>query len=168
MNCDISLDLTWSKKCVMSFAVGKTEFGIPDTKPPFITLSNEENSKLLKQLESGFKRKTNWNKYQSELKQLPQNKYLSYLTDPSFQGVNKLFILSFENVTDREVYRKYYIPNIEIKDYNFIFKERNFFDQPTKNDLKIYDNIIKIATGQEMITQLAVSQVIPISRNITS
>ena len=84
MNCDISLDLTWSKKCVMSFAVGKTEFGIPDTKPPFITLSNEENSKLLKQLESGFKRKTNWNKYQSELKQLPQNKYLSYLTDPSF------------------------------------------------------------------------------------
>ena len=62
MNCEISLNLTWSKKCVMSFAVGKTEFGILDTKPPFVTLSTEENSKLLKQLESGFKRKNNWNK----------------------------------------------------------------------------------------------------------
>ena len=61
MNCEISLNLTWSKKCVMSFAVGKTEFGILDTKPPFVTLSTEENSKLLKQLESGFKRKNNWN-----------------------------------------------------------------------------------------------------------
>ena len=63
INCEISLDLTWSKKCVMSFAVGKTEFRIPESKPPFITLWTEENSKLLKQLESGFKRKTNWNKY---------------------------------------------------------------------------------------------------------
>ena len=84
MNCEISLNLTWSKKRVMSFAVGKTEFGILDTKPPFVTLSTEENSKLLKQLESGFKRKNNWNKYQSELKQLPQNRYLSYLTDRRF------------------------------------------------------------------------------------
>ena len=55
-------------------------------------------------LESGFKRTTDWNKYQSELKALPQNRFLNYLIDPSFQGVIRLFILPFENETNREVY----------------------------------------------------------------
>ena len=79
---------------------------------------------------------------------LPRNRYLYYLIDPSFQGVNRLFVSSFENETDREVRTKYYISNVEIKDYNFIIDGRNFFDQPIKNDLKIYDNIGKIAAGQ--------------------
>ena len=55
---------------------------------------------LFKQLESGFKRTINWNNYQAELKTLPQNRYLNYLIDPSFQGVNKLFDLPFSNESD--------------------------------------------------------------------
>ena len=101
----------------------------------------------MKKLESYFKRTINWNKYQSRSEQLPQDRYLSYLIDPTFQGVNRLFILSFENKDDRNVHTKYFIPNVEIKDYNVI-DGRNFFDQTIKNDLKTYDNIRKIATGQ--------------------
>ena len=101
----------------------------------------------MKKLESYFKRTINWNKYQSRLEQLPQNRYLNYLIDQTFQGVNRLFILSFENKDDRNVHTKYFIPNVEIKDYNVI-DGRNFFDQTIKNDLKTYDNIGKIATGQ--------------------
>ena len=75
IDCYIILDLTWSKKRVNSSAVGKTKFAITDTKlyVPVATLSTEDNVKLLKQLESGFKRTISWNKYQFELKTFPQN-----------------------------------------------------------------------------------------------
>ena len=73
---------------------------------------------------------------------------MSYLTDPSFHGVNRLFVLPFENETDREVHNKYYLPNVEIKDCNVIIDGINLFDKPIKNNLKTYDNIRKISTGQ--------------------
>ena len=65
--CEISLDLTWSKICVISSAVEITEFKITDTKlfVLIVTLSTGNNVKLLKQLESGFKRTINWNKISS-------------------------------------------------------------------------------------------------------
>ena len=59
--------------------------------------------------------------------------------------MNRAFVLLFENRTDRKVNRKYYIPKVEIKDYNVITDEKNFFDKPIRNALKIFDNI---ATGQ--------------------
>ena len=102
----------------------------------------------MKQLESGFKRTIDWNKYHPKFKTFPQNRYFNYLIDPSFQAVNRLFVLPFENETDREVHAKYFLPNEEIKDYNVIIDERNFFDQPIKNDFKTYDNIRKISTDQ--------------------
>ena len=150
INCDISFDLTWSKKCAISSAVGKTEFATTDTKlyVPVVTLSTEDNVNLLKQLESGFKRTINWNKYRPKFETLPQNRYFNYLIDPSFQGVNKLVVILFENETDREVHTKYYPPSEEIKDYDVIIDGRNFFDQPIKNDFKANNNIRKIATGQ--------------------
>ena len=70
INCETSLILTWSKKCVISSATGKTEFTITDTLKlyvPVVTLSTEDNIKLLEQLESGFRRTINWNKYQSKM-----------------------------------------------------------------------------------------------------
>ena len=95
------------------------------TKPyvPVVTFSTEGNVKLLKQLESGFKRKINWNKNQSKLTEQAQNRYLDYLVDPSFQGVNRLFVLSFENKTDREVHTGSYLLKKEI---------RNFSEKPIK------------------------------------
>ena len=97
-NCEIILSLTWSKKYVISSAVGKTEFKTTDKKlyVPVVTLSTEDNLKLLQQLEPGFKRTINWNKYQPELKAFSQNRYLNYLIDPSFQGVNIFFVLPFK------------------------------------------------------------------------
>ena len=76
------------------------------------------------------------------------NPYLDYLTDPSFQGVNRLFVLSIENSPDRRVNIKYHLPKVEIKDYNVMINGRKFFDQPVKNKFNTYDNIRKIATGQ--------------------
>ena len=102
---------------------------------------------LLKQLESGFKRTINWNKYHSKNSSQAQNRYLNVLIDPRFQRVNRLFVLSFEDDDDRKSYKQYYLPTVELKDYNVVIDGRNFFNQPIKNDLKTY-NIRKISTGQ--------------------
>ena len=76
-----------------------TLFPITDTKlyVPVLTLSTQDNAKLLEQLKSGFKRTINWNNYQTKISTKRQNQYLDFLIDPSFQGVNRLFVLSFEN-----------------------------------------------------------------------
>ena len=76
------------------------------------------------------------------------NSDLDYLIDPNFQGVNRLFVLLFENTTDRTVHTKYYLPTIEIKDYNVIIEGQNFCDQPVKSNLRTYDNIRKNGAGQ--------------------
>ena len=64
------------------------------------------------------------------------------------QGVNKPFVLSFENTTGRTVHTKYYLPTVEIEDYNLTIDGQNIFDQPVKNNLRTYDNIRKIVIGQ--------------------
>ena len=68
------------------------------------------------------------NKYQFKLEQKVQNRYLNYLFDPSFQGVNRLFVLSSESKDYRNVDTKYFIPNLKIKDYNIIIDGKNLFD----------------------------------------
>ena len=89
----------------------------------------------------------NWNKYQSKVTIPAQNLYLNYLVDPSFQGVNKAFVRSFENTTDTAVHTKS-LTTVEIKkDYNLMIDGRNFSYQSVKNNLRTYDNIRKIATG---------------------
>ena len=80
------------------------------------------------------------------------NPYSDYLIDPSFQGVKRLFVLLFENSTDRKVPTKYYLPTVEIKDYNIMIDKyydgQNVFDQPVKNYLNAYYKIWKLAIGQ--------------------
>ena len=102
INCEISLQLKWSRICIIVAGTTNNQnpsFQINDTKlyVPAITLSFQKNIKILKQLESGFKRKINWNEYLAKTTNQPRNRYLDYLTDPSFQGVNNLFVLSFED-----------------------------------------------------------------------
>ena len=79
---------------------------------------------------------------------LAQNPNLNHLVEPSFQGVNRLFVLAFENDTRRTSAKGYYLPIVEIKDYNIMINGENFFDQPIKNNRVTYENIRKIATGQ--------------------
>ena len=78
---------------------------------------------------------------------LAQNANSNHLIEPSFQGVNKLFVLAFENDAQRTSNERFCIPNVEIKDHNVMIDGKNFFDQPVNNDKVTYDNIRKIATG---------------------
>ena len=73
---------------------------------------------------------------------------LNHLVEPSFQGINRLFVWAFENDTQRTRSKRYYLANLEIKDYNVMIDRKNVFDQPIKNDKITYDNIRKITTGQ--------------------
>ena len=112
-----------------------------------VTLSIQDNAELLPQLKSGFKRKINWNKYLAKPALLPQNPNLNHLIEPSFQGVNRPFIIAFENEDQRISNKGYYLPNLEVKDYNVMIEGKNFFDQPVKNTKVTHENIRKIATG---------------------
>ena len=88
------------------------------------------------------------NKYEPKKSSEAPNPYLDFLINPSFQGVNMHFILSFENEENRTDHTKYYLPTVKIKDYNAMIDGRNFFYQSVKNNLKIYDNIRRITIGQ--------------------
>ena len=152
-NCKVNLILTWSSACVListNIPNQAAIFEITDTKlyVPVVTLSTQENTKFLQQLKSGFKRVINWNKYLSKPELLAQNPNLNHLVEPSFQGINRLFVLAFENDDDRISDEKYYLPTVEIKDYNIVINVENFFDQPIKNNKVTYESIRKIATGQ--------------------
>ena len=150
INCEVNLILTWSSTCVITHSNGAGTFPITDTKlyVPIVTLSTQENTKLLQQLKSGFKSVINWNKYLSKPESFRRNANLNYLVEPSFQGINKLFALAFEGDTQGTSHSGYYLPNVEIKDYNIMINEENFFDQPIKNNKATYENIRKNATGQ--------------------
>ena len=67
---------------------------------------------------SGLKRTITCNNYQSDPKTFVQNQYLNHLHDASFKGVNRLFVLSFENENDRTSYLEYYLPKVETEDCN--------------------------------------------------
>ena len=153
INCEVNLILTWSSTCVListNVPNQSATFAITDTKlyVPVVILSTQENTNFLQQLKSGFKRVINWNKYLSKPELLAQNPNLNHLTEPSFQGVNRLFVLAFENDDARTSYNEYYLPTVEIKDYNIMINGENFFDQPIESNKVTYENIRKIATGQ--------------------
>ena len=136
INCEVGLILIWSPTCVITNSTGQGKFKITDTNlyVPVVTLSTNDNEKLLEQLKSGFKRAINWSKYLSKLALLAQNPNLSYLLEPSFQGVNRLFVLAFGDDAQRKVHSGDYIPNVVIKHYNVMINEEKFFDQPIKDN----------------------------------
>ena len=154
INCEIELILTWSRNCVMIYTDVNNQnptFTITETNlyVPVVTLSTQYNVKLLPQLKYGFKRTISWNKYLAKAELLAENLILNHLIEPSFQGVNRLFVLAFEDDAQRTSNKRYYIPNVEIKDYNIMIDGKNFFDQPINNMIKTYENIRKITIGQE-------------------
>ena len=131
INYEVNLILTWSSTCVListNVPNQSATFAITDKKlyVPIVTLSTQENTKFLQQLKSGFKRVINWNKYLSKPELLAQNPNLNHFVEPSFQGVNRLFVLAFENDDDRRSYNEYYLPTVEIKDYIIMINGENF------------------------------------------
>ena len=129
-------------------------FKIIDTKlhVPVVTLSTENDNKLLEQLGTGFKRTIKWNKYRSEMTNQTKNNNLNYLIDPTFTKVNRLFVLSFENENDRTSFSKYYVPNVQIKDFNVLIDGKSFFDMPIKNEEETYEQIIEMGRNNDYTT----------------
>ena len=137
VNCEINIILTWSANCVIVYTdVANQGATFATTKStlyvPVATLSAQNNAKLLQQLKPGFKRTINWNKYLSKPELLAINPNLNHLVEQSFQGGNRLFVLVFEEDTQRTSDKRYYLPNVEIKDYNVMIFGKNAFDQPVK------------------------------------
>ena len=100
-------------------------------------MSKENDKKLLEQLKSGFKRILKWNKYRSQMTVQNNNNNLNYLIDPTFTNVNRLFVLSFSrdnNTNSRDSFSHYYVPNVEVKDFNVLIDGKSFFDLPVKNE----------------------------------
>ena len=71
-----------------------------------------------------------------------QNNNLNYLINPTFTKINRLFVLSFENEHDRRSFSKYYVPNVQIKDFNVLIDRKNFFGMPIKNEKERYQQSI--------------------------
>ena len=115
VNCEVNLNLSCSANCVLSTAANQAEkFTITNIKfyVLFVTLLTQDNAKLLQRMGLSFKTTINWNKYQSKVTIERQNQYFEKLIDPSLQGVNRIFVLSFEN-NDHKIY---FLVTVEIKD----------------------------------------------------
>ena len=103
INCEISLNLTWSKNCVITRKA--TRDADPDADPAVnavnnrtnatfkitntklyvsaVTLSTEDDNKFLEELKTGFRRPFKWNKYRSEKSNQAKTNNLNYLIDPT-------------------------------------------------------------------------------------
>ena len=80
----------------------------------------------------------------SEMSNQTKNYNLNYLTDPTFDNVNRLFVLSYENEDDRTSFHKYYTANVEIESFNVLLDIKRFFEQPVKNLEETYEKITQI------------------------
>ena len=142
----------------MSNTAGATTFKIQSKRlyVPVVTLSAKDNINLTKQLNEGFKRLVYWNEYKSKIKtkNLNNNDLTRFPLGALFQGVNRLFVLAFDNTNNglnkvaRNSYRKYFLPRVGITDYNVLINGRNLYDQPINDQFKKYDEIKNIATRQ--------------------
>ena len=186
VNFKIDLELTWNKDCMISSVDAATgqvvSFMITNTKlhVPIVTLSTKDNNNLTQQLNDGFKRSTYWNQYVSKpFLETPHKKtgITRFALDATFQGVNRVFVLAFEdtrvkdpaidannpapqnlaaNRVIRNSYRKYFVLRVDITSYNVLIDGRNFYDQPINIQL---ENMMKLERSQlekEIITRLDV------------
>ena len=134
-------------------------FTITDAKlyVPIVTLSAEGNEKLSKLLSEEFKRPVYWNAYKVIAeKSHNANIPLRDTINSSCQGINRLFALAYEDDDNRvtaDSHRRYFLPRLEIKNYNIEIDGSNFYDQPIDNQetndlIKQYDVLRKVSTGQ--------------------
>ena len=171
ISCEVSLELKWNKNCVItSLEERQVDAGPPvvrDNAPtgatlaindcklyiPAVTLSKDNEIKLLTNLKSGFKREITWNKYRSQMTTEAVNNNLNILIDPTFTNVNRLFVLAYGQVNDdRHSFSQFYLPNVMIKDYNVIIDKLAFSDLPIKTEEEAYEKIIHISRNNEYTT----------------
>ena len=155
INCKIKLNLTWKKECMLSTGAGETVFIINDTKLYIlvVTLSKEDNKDFIEQQNKGFQRYIYWNKYKTkEINEDADANVFKYINlDPSFQGVNGLFVMAYNRVDGqptRNGQRKYYLPRINLNKYKVIIDGRNFYDNPIESDIEKYRELKKVMIGK--------------------
>ena len=167
ISCEVSLELKWNKNCVIT-SLERRQVGtrprnnaptgatlaINDCKlyVPVVTLSKDDEIKLLTNLKSGFKRETIWNKYRSQMTTEAINNNLNTLVDPTFTNVNRLFSLAYQTADDRQSYSQFYLSKVMVKDYNVIIDKLAFFDLPIKTEEEAYEKIIDISRNNEYTT----------------
>ena len=81
-----------------------------------------------------------------------KNNNLNYLIDPTFTNLNRLFVLSFKNEDDGTSFSKYYLPRIQIKDFNVLIDRKPFFEIPVKNKEEAYEHIIEMSKNNDYTT----------------
>ena len=169
-SCEVSLELKWDKNCVITnLERRQVDAGPPvvrDNTPtgailsitdcklyaPVVTLSKDDDFKLLTNLKSGFKREIIWNKYRSQMTAEAINNNLNILIDPTFTNVNRLFVLAYRAADDRQSFSQFYLPNVMVKDFNVIIDKLAFFDLLIKTEEEAYGKIINISRNNEYIT----------------
>ena len=132
---------------------GATTSKIRSTKlyVPIVTLTSKNNVNLTKQLNEGFKASVYWDEYKTKIKtkEPVNNNPTRFYLDASFQGVKRLLVFPFNNIdnnankVERNSRRKYFLPRVNITNYNILIDGRNFYDQPINNRIKKYDEIRK-------------------------
>ena len=166
ISCEVSLELKWDKNCVITSLEQRAIAGANplarDNAPtgatlaitncklyvPAVSLSKDDEIKLLTNLKSGFKREIIWNKYRSQMTTEAINNNLNILVDPTFTNANRLFVLSYaidDNIYNRQSYPQFYLPKVMVKDYNVIIDKLAFFDLPMKTEEEAYEKIIDIS-----------------------
>ena len=167
ISCEVSSELKWDKNCVIT-SLEQRDIGggnrdnaptgatlaINDCKlyVPAVTLSKDDEMKLLTNLKSGFKREIIWNKYRSQMTTEAINNNLNIFIDPTFTNVNRLFVLAYQNADDRQSFSQFYLPSVMVKDYNGIIDKLAFFDLPIKTEEEAYEKIIDISRNNEYTT----------------
>ena len=174
INCEVSLTLNWSENCVLTDTTTQTArtaqgyhpareridaptnaaFKITDRKlyVPVVTLSTKDDNNFLEQLKSGFKWIIKWNKYRSEMTNQTKTNHLNHLIDPTFTKVNRLFVSLFENEENRTSSSKYYVPKVEIKDFNVLTGGKSFFYMSVKSKEEAYEKIRNINKSNDYTT----------------
>ena len=155
INCKVKLNLTWKKECLLSTDDGNAVFIINDTKMyvPVVTLSKEDNKGFIEQQNKGFQRSIYWNEYKTkEINEDADANVFKYINlDPSFQGVNRLFVMAYNRANGQPTRNgqiKYYLPRIDLEKYNVIIGERNFYDNPIESDIEKYRELKKVMIGK--------------------
>ena len=141
----------------MSSAGDSGKFKITDAKlhVPIVTLSIKDNVNLTKQLNDGFTRSVYWNNYKTvPVKLINQGTNIYELLSASFRDFKRFFVLAYTiavNAANNEAgikRNKYFLPRGKIENYEVLIDERNFYDQPTNDLTKQYDEVSKVSTGQ--------------------
>ena len=156
ISCEVSLELKWDKNCIIT-SLEQRDIGggnrdnaptgatlaINDCKlyVPAVALSKDDEIKLLTNLKSGFKREIIWNKYRSQMTTEAINNNLNILIDPTFTNVNRLFVLAYQNVEDRQSFSQFYLPKVLVKDFNVIIDKLPFFDLPIKAEEEAHEKL---------------------------